>query len=255
MTSLPMNLYKDCQTVLAKCSEFDNLNSLKSIFVVVELEPFKNDLPEGVSKQDRVSKTIDHLLNAASKATESVLLIFLEVLISRRSEGDQLREDLRNLKRNIASWFAKYVEIEIPVVSFAMTQDEAEEIINEKVFSNPSVAPVALSKFHELCKSLKEYGITDLRMLYGKRREDWKIEYRESNNTVENVVINTMNCINNKYRIPGGLTLIRPKFESIDFLDPPKRDETESRLRRSGCMAMIIISAGRGAIHRAPGTR
>jgi len=242
MTSLPKNLYINCQTVLAQCSEFDSLNSLRSVFGIAELNPFRNALPDAESRQDRVNKTIDYLTSqTASKATESLLSIFLDMLISRRSEIDKLREDLRNLKQDITSWLTNYadIEIEIPIVCFAMTRREVEEVINGEVFSDPGVAPLARDEFLTLCTLLKKYGITDLHMLYGERREDWKIEYPKSDNTVENVIISTMNCINDTYRkesIP-----IRPRFESTNFFDPSTKMETWSRLSEYGCIVIVDV--------------
>lgn len=243
MTSLPKNIYSHCQTVLTKCSVFESQSSLKSVFVITELAPFKDALPESQNKQERVNQTISFLIShPVSKARNNLLLLFLEALTLRYNEGDQLREELSDLRRRIANWLNEYSVIEIPIISLAMTRDEAEMLINGAIFFNTDVPPVAGNKFKILCDLLKEHGVTDLLTLYGEKREDWKVEYQSPNGsvfaTVEKVVTDAMNYINEKCHAPKRLAPLRPRFESAAFFDPSTRTETWHQLQECGCVVV-----------------
>jgi hypothetical protein len=243
MTSLPSHLYSDCQAVLTKCSVFESQSNLKSVFFITELAPFKDALPETQSKQERVNQTIGFLISyPVSKAKNNLLLLFLRALAMRCNEEDQLREELLDLRQSIANWLNEYSVIEIPIVSLAMTRGEAEKVINGAVFSDISVPPVAGNKFNMLCDLLKEHGVTDLLALYGERREDWKIEYQSPNGnlfaTVEKVVTDAMNYINERCRTPKRLAPLRPRFESAAFFDSSTRTETWYQLQECGCVVV-----------------
>lgn len=243
MTSLPLHLYSDCQAVLTKCSQLESHSSLKAMFVIAELAPYKDTLPEAQDKKDRIDKTIDFLISRTiPEAKNNLLLLFIEALAMRYSKGDQLHEDLLALKLKIADWLNKYAVIEIPIVSLAMTRNEAERVINGAVFSDPNIPPVFSNNFSTLRALLNEHGVTDLCALYGERREDWKIGYQSSNGshfvTVEKVITDAMDYINEKCRAPRRLAHLCPRFKSADFFDSSTRGETWRELQECGCVVI-----------------
>lgn len=95
MVSIPDDFYHLCRTVFLQCDEFDCDPSLRAIFVIEKLRPFRDGLRTATSKRDRVDLFLDYVLDKRF-GSEPVLLIFLEVLCTRYPDGIALRDELNN---------------------------------------------------------------------------------------------------------------------------------------------------------------
>lgn len=112
--------------------------------------------------------------------------------------------------------------IDIPFVIVAMTSHEASELVTEKVFDNPGVAPAARTQFQEFRKALQKCGVKDLLTCYDKYRDDWRPPHHQQQ-TVKQTIRQIIDRVNQL-----GAMQIRPKFVSEDFfsLDPAIRSQT-----------------------------
>ena len=97
MAELSQGLYDRCYQTLLKCSEFDSDNALRAVFVVRALAAFRDGLPGGNSKADRVKSVIAYLLEQESPTGEPALLLFLRALSRNYSQGMKLHHDLNDL--------------------------------------------------------------------------------------------------------------------------------------------------------------
>jgi len=101
MPGLSNELYNRCRTTLLKCSEFDSDASLRAVFVTNELRPFRSGLPEAASRNERVAKCLDYLLEQGIKDSRPVLPLFLVALRDRYHPGIALRDELEALVERI----------------------------------------------------------------------------------------------------------------------------------------------------------
>jgi len=76
----------------------------------VELSPFRDGLPEGKNKRERVSLCLAYLLPKHLDDGRPVLAIFIETLRDLQSEGDALRNDLEALGHEISTALVTSVE-------------------------------------------------------------------------------------------------------------------------------------------------
>jgi vWA-MoxR associated protein C-terminal domain/Effector-associated domain 2 len=99
MTSLSKDLVNRCRQILLKCDEFDSDATLKTVFIVTELQPFQKSLPEANSSKDRVDKLIKLLMQKEDvEPGYSALLCFVEALHDKyASLEDNLCKELKRL--------------------------------------------------------------------------------------------------------------------------------------------------------------
>jgi WD40 repeat protein len=91
-------MYFSLQSTLLSCSEFEQDDLLKGLFVTEKLFPFRDRLPSAKNKRERVDKYIEFLINARNLKGEGVLLAdFLEVLESRYHEDDNLHNEIQKI--------------------------------------------------------------------------------------------------------------------------------------------------------------
>lgn len=95
--TLNQELYARLRTTLLQCGEFDNHHSLRAIFVIDELRPFRDDLPQAASKSERVDACLDYLLSRRLSDGRPALLPFIAALRDRYQPGDFLRDELEAL--------------------------------------------------------------------------------------------------------------------------------------------------------------
>lgn len=105
--------------------------------------------------------------------------------------------------------------VEIPFVIMAMTEPQVHEIVDETIFEDPTVAPIAHTLFRGHKSLLTHDGITELENFYGQTPEEWK-PHRFSDATIESVVWQMMNHHNEEHRHKEAPIVI-PKFITKDF--------------------------------------
>lgn len=107
--------------------------------------------------------------------------------------------------------------IEIPFVIFAMTENEASNLISGQAFSHELATQGDLPRFNRLLEIIAEHGnIKDISKLYASTREEWKPPFIHTSNireTIEDVVerFNSLRSSEN-----SNLRL-KPIFRSTDF--------------------------------------
>lgn len=101
MPFLPDVLHVRLQEVLIQCDEFKSDAALQAVFVTTELGPFQGGLPQASSKSQRVSFTVEYLLDKHLEDGRPVLPIFLKALRNRRSTADGQYSDLSKLGEEV----------------------------------------------------------------------------------------------------------------------------------------------------------
>ncbi len=89
MLRLPSELYHRFRNILLECDEFESNASLRALFVIDELYPFFNRLPEATSKHERVDKCLEFLLSLQLANNRPVLPVFISVLRGRYAQEDE----------------------------------------------------------------------------------------------------------------------------------------------------------------------
>ncbi len=89
MLRLPFELYHRFRDILLECDEFESNASLRALFVIDELYPFFNRLPEATSKHERVDKCLEFLLSLQLANNRPVLPVFISVLRGRYAQEDE----------------------------------------------------------------------------------------------------------------------------------------------------------------------
>lgn len=240
MTGLTLQLYAQCREVLLKCSEFDDQRALRSIFVVSELEPFRDSLPEATNKNDRVNMTLDFLSTRFLDDGTATLPLLLVALRDRKSREDQLYVELEVLCNETERELGSTRLVEIPFVIAAMTRGEAQSLAEGTAFASTAVPPLAQSRFKVLQSTLESYGLVDLPSWYDSKRDQWRLQKQnDANITIEAVVRDTVAHVNDSHRRPRGLSLVYPSFQSEAFFDPSRRARLWTRFGQSGCVMII----------------
>lgn len=240
--ALPQELYARCRATLLECNEFDNYNSLQAIFVTNELEKYQKRLPQANTKDDLVSQTIAYLVQKRLSDNRAVLSLFLAELRGRRDHGDALHNELDQLCAEVERELKKIETIGIPFVIVAMTRDEANDLITEAVFDEPTVASVERTRFRQFRESLQEHGINiaDLLPHYEEHRQNWR-PHTCQRSTIYEIVSDIADLINQQWSETPSLSLIHPQFFSSDFFakDEDTRIETWDRLGQLGCVIVV----------------
>lgn len=107
MLGLPFKLHHRCRTTLLKCSEFDSDATLRAVFAISELRPFRYRLPEASNRSERVNACLEFLPDQHLNDGRAVLPIFLDALCNRYQLGDALRDELQALCENIQAVVAQ----------------------------------------------------------------------------------------------------------------------------------------------------
>lgn len=98
MPSLPPELYHRCRELFLRCSEFENYQSLRSVFVTDQLSPFRSRIPMAANNpNDLVSQCLPFLLEQNVSDGSPLFLIFVQVLSNLYHVGDQRHNELQSL--------------------------------------------------------------------------------------------------------------------------------------------------------------
>lgn len=103
MSRLTSELYPLCRNILLKCSEFDSDTSLRAVFIIEELYPFRDGLPQATNREDRVDLCLDFLVPRRLDDGRAVLPLFLKTLRDRQCQGNILRDQLATLVEVVQS--------------------------------------------------------------------------------------------------------------------------------------------------------
>jgi hypothetical protein len=138
-------------------------------------------------------------------------------------------------------------EVVVPFVVAAMTSAEATDLISGTVFNDPNVAPAERAHFQKFKQALGGYGLSDLQHFYKEQRETWTPSVYPSS-SIDQIIFDTLQHINEHHRRPLGLPRLLPNFLSEEFFseDRAVRNHTLKQLRQS---AGIIIIDGVSMFH------
>ncbi len=236
---LTQELYTRCRVTLLKCREFDDDTSLRTVFVS-ELRIYRDRLPQTHTKEDRVDQILDHLVQEHVRGNRLVLSLFLAKLRDRLHQGEALREELDELCGAVKQELKKLDHTDIPFVVIAMTAQEAQALIDETVFNNPTVAQAEHEAFRQLKAVFPDEDITGWLDHYAEDRDGWQ-PLACPGQTIQDIISKTAGSHNQNVATTPNLSLIHPQFFSADFLSPDnkKRIETWEYLSQTGCVMII----------------
>lgn len=158
--------------------------------------------------------------------------------VERNKIGDAFLQITSSIEQELSKL------IDIPFVILAMMEDEANKLIKGTEVSK---------EFQEFRNELSErkIKIEDLLPQYGKRREDWRPYHQKRQDTIEKIILNTFEHIDEMRQKPRftrlnpdiqGLSLAKPQFKSTDFFndaDPVQQHETWEQLNDSGYVLIV----------------
>lgn len=212
--ALPQILYTHCSQIFLRCGPFDADQLLQAVFNTLELEPFRANLPQqSPSKAERVSRTIDYLLEKHLADNRPVFPHFIIALRDRCDIHDQLYVELNELYRQINQ--AMTDEIIVPFVVAAMNEIQATGLFNETIFDDLNFAPIERLRFQEFKQALNIDPV-ELLACYRQYREDW-IPPIYHHNSISQFIAGMLNHINEYHRRPKYLPSLSPEFLSEDF--------------------------------------
>lgn len=237
--ALSPELNERCRTAFLACHEFESDDALAAVFVTTELSAFQDRLPRGASNiQNRVDRTLNHLLRLRVSGNRAVLPIFLAELASRYYAGDQLYDDLWNLYHVVIQELSE--KVVLPFLIAAMTKDEASALFNEVVFNDPNIAPAKLAFFQEFQEELTRQGVENLQACYGEVREAWRPAYYK-HSSVQQIIEEIFTYINEVQRKPLNKPIFIPEFVSTSFFstDRTAREEAIHLLQDFGGVMVV----------------
>jgi len=154
--NLSQELYNRCRNTLLKCSEFDSNDSIRAVFVTVQLRPFQSRLPEAASKTERVDSFLAFVLDKRFRDARSVFLIFLEALRERYPEEDALFNEIEILRLEVEKELATQTD-----QTWLSTDDHFFSFLTNQ--AKPQFAGYMLSKASQT--TLPPLGVTSTSVL------------------------------------------------------------------------------------------
>ncbi|MCA9997806.1 MAG: hypothetical protein KDE56_18735 [Anaerolineales bacterium] len=98
---LTSELYREIRTVLLDCGPFDSDADVRAIFVLSDLQPFRNSLPSGSSRANRVDLVIAYLQNKYHSNYQNALVLFLWALVDTIPEVDACHHRLKDVAERL----------------------------------------------------------------------------------------------------------------------------------------------------------
>lgn len=94
-------------------------------------------------------------------------------------DDKQFEEKIDELIAQIRKIFSLKEEncIEIPVITYAMTREQAQELVSEEIFISRHVSPEEKDRYDELKKVLSDHGLTNMDSIldcYSSTADDWQ---------------------------------------------------------------------------------
>jgi len=127
MCKISGSLYSSLRRVLSNCEEFHSPRQISSIFLIEDLRPWRDGLPEANNLRERVDLIISYLASQRRSNGENVLVLFLLNLSKRYDPNDERHRELKSLAS----------QIEMPSVS----QNNKPE--SKSMEANPSAAAMS----------------------------------------------------------------------------------------------------------------
>jgi len=101
---LPKELNNRCREILLQCNEFQDYETLNTVFVTEELLPFKNEIRKANNRTQLVDFCIENLLGKFTSSGEPVLAIFLATLTDKYHPEDAQHNHLKKLCEAVNSF-------------------------------------------------------------------------------------------------------------------------------------------------------
>lgn len=114
MLVLSTELTSRLHNTLARCRQFDSSQGLQSIFVEKRISPWRDSIPEGSTRNERIDNLINALYNQANAQGENALVLFLQVLANEYPPDDALNRELSALAQALAETQLLNQELDAP---------------------------------------------------------------------------------------------------------------------------------------------
>ena len=145
MPGIPANLYRRLREVLRDCKEFQSDQRLQTVFVVNELSPFRDRLPQAEAMDERIARVIDYLVNQFLLDGRAVLPVFLIALSEHYDLDDVQYTKLRTLA----------AELERQIEKINTQPDTASALPSSASASSPDLGLSALQKARRILEILE----------------------------------------------------------------------------------------------------
>lgn len=126
-------------------------------------------------------------------------------------------------------------------VILAMTKLQAQELLDETIFDNPTVAPITKSRYTQHKNLLAKGGIENFQSLYGDTAEEWRL-YKHSSSSIKQIIQQTLEYHNDSKEQTQSELL--SKFVTEAFcsnMETTAYKSTKKSLEKQG--GMIIVDA------------
>ncbi|HSH02059.1 MAG TPA: hypothetical protein VLL52_06020 [Anaerolineae bacterium] len=179
-------LHKRCLKLMLKIDILDSDSGLKSLFVTLELKPYRNDIRDATDKKQRIL----YLIELGVK--KEILPSILSMLLSTQEEETQIYLDLKDLIHDIKLYLNS--SRTLPIVIVAMTREQAQFLLNEKFSGNRWITSFDTLQAQQIQDYLKNSSINQEAILshYGISPEDWKPDLQNSR-TIKDVLTSFIN--------------------------------------------------------------
>jgi hypothetical protein len=245
---LPAELLLFLRDTLIYCDEFSSQASLRSLFTVHSLIPYRDQLPEATSTVARVENVVAFLSDKRTRDGTSPLISLVAALKDRYDAADELHDRLdklhKDLRRAMSNMEIVGETIEIPIVVAAMVAEEARQLFDGSIFSDPNVAPSEYQQFRKFIARWEKTTRHEWLQDYGPHREEWRPFSLESHSsTVRETITSVVDKINSGNLEKEYLQLVRAEFVSSSFFVEKRetRLTTWDLLRKSG--GVLIVDA------------
>ncbi len=124
-------------------------------------------------------------------------------LISRSTTSDMLKKDLvadLGKSNNVSIHSNYYPPVSIPLLTVAMTKEEARSLITESVFEDPFASRMDLRRYREFKEFLTHNFLDDLMSDYGNERDDW-IPHICPNKSIVDILSSVVRRLNQEYQL------------------------------------------------------
>ncbi len=123
MFTLPSDLYQKCRAIFHQCAEFESDNTIRTLFITIELAPFHDGLPEANTKTQRIDLILKYLLQKQLTDGRHVFPFFLMELSQHYSPTDKLHIEITNLAQEISE------ESIVPILSSSIILQQKNTLL------------------------------------------------------------------------------------------------------------------------------
>ncbi len=235
VSGLSVELYNRCYAVFRRCDEFVYNRRLRAVFVVDELETYRERIPEGSSLDARIAGLLDLFMGRFARDRRPILALFLEALATLKTPNDQLYQELSALQADIERETARLELIDVPFVVVAMNYYEAQQIFDQPTLASLDLTASDRLRLQNFITALREEQVPNLRSCYEANRENWTPHsYQQPIRAIIEDVIVRCNLEDHSLQV-------RPRFVSETFFttDPIVRQQQWSYIGQRGGVLLI----------------